>query len=214
MARVFLNRDDDHRNCIYLTDEVLIVRIKNRNNEYALEHIQRLNWEQKKLIVPIVVGGLMSSFSTIAYMNDFLHPLLLLSLFIGGIFLTYFGLEGLNALTVILVKSQEHYFVKKTEHVMEFVRFFNSFLRNKSSFSYYTTIGTNLWGHVQSSGKLLVKEKLALETKKPVSHPERVILRLDHINFPNLIYYLKNDQGQLKPYVIKDVPLEAVTRVD
>lgn len=129
-AVVYLYKAGNHRNKIILLDKYLVVIYRGSKNTFRLEDIAQLYFTRHKILIPIVVGGIIASFSLIAIFVAYYSPLLIISIFVTGVLVLYLGYNGEDVLVVDLKVKQEFFPLRKvSDNVRAFVHFVNQFLR-------------------------------------------------------------------------------------
>jgi len=109
-ARVFLHRDGDQKSMALLSDSGLLVIYKGRRHYFRTENIKQLETEDKKLLFPFILGGILAPF---AFLSFFVHPMqpwIHLISIIAGMALLYIGWTGKPALVILLKTKEETVF--------------------------------------------------------------------------------------------------------
>ncbi|MEO9803908.1 MAG: DUF952 domain-containing protein [Reichenbachiella sp.] len=108
---------------LVLYDKVLVVIFKDKRTDFALSNIKGLTINRKKLIIPLVIGGIGTCFSWLALSLGWYHyqtNLLLVFLFFGWMYYGFLGKDGLE-----LMEGKHHhvYLIKANQFVL------NTFLK-------------------------------------------------------------------------------------
>lgn len=129
-ALVFLYKTGNHRNKILLFDNYLMVINRGNKNSFRLEDISNIYFTRHKILIPIVVGGIIASFSLIAIFVSFYSPLLIISIFITGVLVLYLGYNGEDVMVVDLKVKHEYFPLRYiSANLRAFVHFLNNFLK-------------------------------------------------------------------------------------
>lgn len=212
IARCFIKANDPN-NCLYLTNKFFIVKIKGKAYDYDLEQLRQLSWSNRILLLPVVLGGLLSTLSVFAYMNGLLAPWLLVILFISGILLMYYGFLGAPALVVHLKNAEESYLLfKHSIYLQGFTDFVNSYIFKKEAPEYYIEIDINEWQKIEQQGFLQVDRPRKLLIK-PSDAKNKIMLHIDFEQVNGAITYLPDNNNELIPHVTENIPLSAVNRI-
>lgn len=125
-AICFLKKNGDQRNCIYTTSENLVVIIRGRKHSTPLGLIKRISLTKKKLLGPIVIGGIIFSLSGLGILSNFSYPFELMLSLIGGALLFLFGYGGSLAISIETTGGFHYYFIRYTGKNLEnFIKYFN-----------------------------------------------------------------------------------------
>ncbi|MGK7389705.1 MAG: hypothetical protein ACNS60_05115 [Candidatus Cyclobacteriaceae bacterium M2_1C_046] len=211
LAKCPLKEAQDQHNYLFLTDKNFVVRINNRQFIYDINSLRSISWSTKKLLFPIVAGGIMTSLSVLAYMNGFLHPLLLLFFFITGILSFYYGFAGMPALVLHFNKNQEHYLIKNTTLYLErFTDFVNKYLQQRRLPEYFLRVSAEKWKNAKETGFIRVSEPIRLYETIPEGD-DHVILKLKvDSDTTNVTYIPSEENNGLIPCVTDNIPLTAI----
>ena len=131
IAICYFLKEGDDRYTGELTDRRLIIRRKKKSNEFPIEGIRSLNINQRKLLVPIVFGGVFTPLIAVGYFEDFFHPVIAVTLMLAGILTFYLGWLGQQVLTVNEIQGHMDFpVVDPGENVMAFIEYTNQFIEN------------------------------------------------------------------------------------
>lgn len=213
IAKCFLSSSEDHNNCLYLTDDYFIIKRKNKTYPYELKDLKRLFLTQKQLLLPIVAGGFVSSLSAFAYMNNLLHPWVLILLFLGGVMSMYYGFTGFPAIGVSLKNFNEYYLIKdQTVFIKEFIGFVNLYLTRKEAPCYFIELDEAEWEEAKDLGYVKIqgtRELLHEDTERT----KKILAKIDFHQIKGAINYLMHNENTLKPYITENIPLSAISIV-
>lgn len=123
LLKCYLGQSGDAKNVLVLYDKVLVVIFKGKRMDFPLHSIKGLTITRKKLIIPLVVGGIGTCFSWLALSLGWYHyhtNLLLVFLFFGWM---YYGFLGKDGLELNEGKHRHVYLIKTNQFVL------NTFLK-------------------------------------------------------------------------------------
>ena len=126
-AICFLKEDGDLRNCAYFTEELLTIIIKGRSHQTAMDQVKRLSLGTRKMLGPIVSGGIVFPLSMVAIFGDFGNSFFMMMIAIASLLLFMYGFGGSPAITINTPAGTHHYFIPRSGHNIEkFIKYFNS----------------------------------------------------------------------------------------
>ena len=132
IAKCYILYDKDERNKCELTDRRLCIIFKGKRSEFPIENLISLNINQRKLLIPIILSGIITPLISVGFFKGLFHPFIALIFIIGGVFSFYVGWIGEKALTVNLVNSHHDYSIKVVSyHLAEFINFVNQYLQKE-----------------------------------------------------------------------------------
>ncbi|MDN5200490.1 DUF952 domain-containing protein [Fulvivirgaceae bacterium BMA10] len=123
-AICYIYKEGDDKNKCLLTDSDLKVIYKAASFNFSLKDIQEIQFKNKRLMLPLIFGGLIATFSLIAIFKNLFNPWLSLSVFISGSLICYYGYMGTNVL-IIKEQSLESDFMLKhvSINILAFVKY-------------------------------------------------------------------------------------------
>jgi hypothetical protein len=126
-AICFLKKNGDQSNCLYFTEDMLIIILKGRKHPTPVNQIRRISLGNKKLLGPIVTGGIIFPLSSLAFLGNISNPFLMMTLMIAGLFLLLYGFGGSAAISIETTGGTHHYFIRKTgKNLEDFIKYYNS----------------------------------------------------------------------------------------
>lgn len=133
-ARVFLLKSDDKKNQAFLSDEKLMVIRNGKKYLFSINEIALLASETKKMLMPLLVGGVLAPFSFLSYFTNIFHPLLHLLFTLTGLLLFYVGWVGKHTLTIKKKKGDEDFIFLPgiTRNLKAFIDYTNTQLNSRS----------------------------------------------------------------------------------
>lgn len=107
-----------------LTSERLVVVYRGKPFSFDRKHIRNLYFSQRRLLLPLVVGGISAPLSLLAIFMNLYNPWPLMFIFFLGLALFYLGLQQHPVLTVKdTVKEHDFFLKEKTTNLKEFLSF-------------------------------------------------------------------------------------------
>jgi hypothetical protein len=218
IAICYFLKEGDDRYTGELTDRRLIIRREKKSNEFPIQGIRSLNINHRKLLVPIVFGGVFTPLIAVGYFEDFFHPVIAVTLMLAGILTFYLGWLGQQVLTVNEIQGHMDFPVEDPgENVKAFIEYTNQFIENEP----LEFRSLYLLGERQSKKPEVIDPPVALYTyrqirEKLLSDPgtrDFVIWAIDPLKTGTEIKYerLQDDPG-LRPVLKGKIKPEAVIR--
>ncbi len=170
-AVCYLSREGDAKNkCTLTRDEFLITR-KARLYHYPVSQIQTVYLEKRKLLLPVIVGGILSPLSLLAIYENMFPPGILLPLFFAGLFMLYYGWSG--AMALIIQTSARVYYIfmpNDTDHLTRFIAFSNTLIKsfNETTGEFYFYVLLSDKNHRNISDLPEDREEYILYTQKEI----------------------------------------------
>ncbi|PWJ45040.1 hypothetical protein [Sediminitomix flava] len=128
IERCVFNEGDEMR----LTNLSLQIEQKHHSREIDLDYIKQVTLQFRRIMFPLIFGGLLSAFSLIGLLTGVMKSALALSLVLGGIMLFYYGYKGSYQLMIELQGGQVALFIdEKTPELKKFIARTNYYLHRK-----------------------------------------------------------------------------------
>lgn len=132
IAKCYILYDKDERNKCEFTDRRLDIIFKGKKSEFPIESLISLKINQRKLLIPIILSGILTPLISVGFFKGLFHPFIALIFIIGGVFSFYYGWIGEKALTVKLINSHHDFSIKVVSyHLTEFINFVNQYLKKE-----------------------------------------------------------------------------------
>lgn len=132
IAICYLEKENDKNNRCLLSEDFLIIVRKGKITTMELSYIRSLSIESRKMMLPLIAGGVFSSLSVIAIAKGLFNPWIILIWFMLNLALFYWGWIGHGALTIELQGFHQDFPIRhKGKNLKAFVIFTNDFLKNK-----------------------------------------------------------------------------------
>jgi len=146
-AFVYLLSEGDDGNKLAITDELLLVNHNKHKSLFLLSQIVHVKAENKKMLFPLIVGGIITPFAFLSYFTNMFLPWIHLVFMLAGMFLFYVGWSGKSSLTILLKNGGEENFYLQSisRNLWAFIDFVNNILTNKSD----QVLGTFLFFEIE-----------------------------------------------------------------
>jgi len=221
-----LYEQGDDRNKCALTVTNLIITYKGTETNYLLKDINHVKFHEKKLLLPLIVGGIIASLGLTANLSGYYNPWLTMSLSIAGIYLFYYGWSGTWTLSLDTSLGNKDYYLRGVSlNLKAFVRYLNYLLLeetdgfNEYSKFYYLSKYVD-WQQVSSRQlslnpqkveiKLLTYDQMLMMNAKLTEEEILLMIDPDKIN-GEIRFQIDKASGYLFPYINEEIPFEAIT---
>ena len=167
-AICYLHQINDERNKCFLTGEHLIVVRKDKTHHFLLSDIQKITFDHRRVMLPLIAGGIAAPFSLLAIFTYVADPWLMLPLFFMSLFAIYWGWLGYPVF-VVQDSIREHDFQLPyiSQNLRSFAEFANHFVRkqkNKGESLFIYHIADPLaWEHAFQNKKEYTPDSLKKE---------------------------------------------------
>lgn len=156
VAICFLGKDNDQSNQCILTENHLSVIRKGKITTFHLDEIQKLNFTQRKYMLPLIIGGIFAPLSVIAISENLFNPWGILIWLMLNLMLVYIGWLGFKALTINFKDFHRDFPIKNySSNLKEFAAFTNDYIAKRRAKStdtinpIYHIIDTATWKSVK-----------------------------------------------------------------
>jgi hypothetical protein len=208
IATCYLQQHGNEQNKLLLSAEHLQLRHQGRLRVFVLDHLRRLSFNHRKLMLPLVLGGITGSLSLVAIFKTQYNPWLMLSLMVGGLLAAYIGYQGSWVLTVEEDKNHTDYYLSSiSANLRAFVAYANTFTSRQPKGVLYLPLSSEEWRdareqvfiEVQSSRRLYYLQEINLLPAKSA-----VIIPVNSLNQSVLLSWENNEEAQMPvPYLQK-----------
>jgi uncharacterized protein (DUF952 family) len=167
-AICYLHEVNDEQNKCLLTEKHLIVVRQGKSYDFPLINIQKIAFDHRRILLPLVAGGIAAPFSLVAIFTRVGDPWLLLPLFFMGLFAIYWGWLGYPAL-VVQDNIREHDFQLKyiSQNLQAFTEFANNLIRKKKNMGdtpfIYHIADLQFWNQAHQTEQAYMPESLEKE---------------------------------------------------
>ena len=194
LAICYLHAINDNKNVCYLYTDHLTITRKGKTQHYDRESIVEINTKHKKLLFPLVVGGIMATFFLISAFNFSINIWVSLSLSCIGFISFYLGWQGTSTLSIKThVKEYDFFLHQITKPLYYFVQFIKEYIINNRSVEiyFYLPYSVENWNLAVEKGELSLHQKTYLYSS-------------DQIKLHNIKSFLKIDADKLKSQIMID----------
>ena len=225
-AFCYLYKQGDERNKCALTVTNLIITHKGTETNYLLKDLNHVKFHEKKLLLPLIVGGIIASLGLTANLSGYYNPWLTMSVSIAGIYLFYYGWSDTWTLTLDTSLGNKDYYLRGVSlNLKAFVSYLNYLLLeetdgfNEYSKFYYLSKYVD-WEHVSSLQlslnpqkveiKLLTYDQMLMMKAKLTEEEILLMIDPDKIN-GEIRFQIDKASGYLFPYINEEIPFEAIS---
>ncbi|MEM7549103.1 MAG: DUF952 domain-containing protein [Bacteroidota bacterium] len=135
-----------------VTDEFFIVEKKGASQYHPRSFIKEIKLNNKKLLMPLVSGGILSSLSLVSIIVGVYNPWGVLISFSLGLAVLYYGYRGRSFLVVEEVKNDGNYLLyEATATIRAFVNYVNTEWIKRKHFFIYHLCTQNQWNTQKDS---------------------------------------------------------------
>ena len=235
VAICFLGAENDNKNQCRLSTHYFTVIRKGKVTSFELDEVCQLSTGTRKMMLPLILGGIFASLSVVAMAKDLFNPWGILIWFMLNLMFFYFGWLGYPVLSVELKGFHQDFQIKaKGKNIAEFIDFVNEVLLKRSrkipvTNTIYHILDAPQWKEIENeayySPESLKKEGfIHFSTKKqlPVvkekyfkDKPDLILLHVDALKLTaELKYELVYEQESLYPHLYGPLNLEAVIKAE
>ncbi|MBL3656399.1 hypothetical protein [Fulvivirga sediminis] len=218
IAFCYLRKAKDMKNACFLSKNHLFVKEKGILSPFSLESIQEISFGHRLILLPLVIGGILTPLSLHALFHHYFNVWLLFSLAFIGVLLIYYGVQGTKVLTIhTSIKNYDFFIPSPTVHLKSFSSYVRTFIRNKEALDfYYFVYPKHQWVNAQKNGEFIPDEPIRLyfnyQMKQLQIRPDEVIL-----SFPNgsaqVSFLSSSNNEELEPVIHHKIPLEYIKEV-
>lgn len=205
IATCYLQESGNEQHKIWLNRELLQLMYKGRHRVFELKEIRSIEFNHRKLMLPLVLGGITATLSLVAIFRAYYNPWLMLSLLVAGLLAAYLGFLGSWVLTVHENKYHHDFFLKTiSPNLRAFVAYANTFTGRQTPGILYLPMALQDWEQVRHAETLRLQQKQRLFFKQEISSiPPHlsVILPLSSMDENLNIHWEPDEQGALYPYL-------------
>jgi hypothetical protein len=130
IAFVYLLSNGDDKNKVLVSNDLMLIIRKGGRKAIQLKEISGLRTENKKLLFPLILGGIITPFAFLSYFVNIFLPWFHLISVLLGMLLFYIGWAGRLSMTVVYKNGEElHYYLPAiSKNLFAFIEYINSFL--------------------------------------------------------------------------------------
>ncbi len=231
-AICFLYKEDDQQNRCLLGENSLNVIYRSRNYFFDLSNIKNISFETRKLMFPLILGGVSSAFIIISILKNLFNPWISLTMLVASLAISYFGWSGTNVLTIKEKGHQNDFMLKHVSINMKaFIRYVNKtlsirkgLLKKSAMLIYHVTTRENweeaikkgVYNHasLQTDGFIHASDKDDLLITAELYFKELddlVLLAIDPEKVTSPIKYeLVDERNSLFPHIFGPVNIDSI----
>ena len=217
IAICYLQKVGDERNKCFFNETELFVITHGREFRIYLELIDNITYKNKSLLFPIVAGGLITSFSLLAYFqNIYFTPYLLFSI-LAGILVFYFGINGLPALVVQSGNNESHFLLwKRTVNLDVFIsyisHYINSTEKSANEKTFLIPLSSEQVSNLKELGKIKLSKMLiySFKDRSNINLYFDYLVKINPLNLSGQIIFVHHSDGTLKPEISGELLIEEV----
>jgi hypothetical protein len=132
IAICYVLHENDERNKLELTDRRLIVVRKGRMTAFANENIRSLTINQRKLLIPIIISGILTPLILVGFFKGLFHPAIAVVFIIVGFFSFYMGWMGEKVITVNMTMGYQDFHVSiVSDNITGFLNYVNQYIQDE-----------------------------------------------------------------------------------
>ena len=224
-AICYLYKQGDERNKCILTKTKLIITNKGIEKAYSLNDLNNAEFHEKKLLLPIIAGGIVASLGLAANLSGNYNPWLTMSVSIAGIYLFYYGWSGTWTLSLATSLGNKDYYLKGVSlNLKAFINYLNYLLLETAGLDEYTRFyylcKSMDWQQVslnqlslnqqKTETKLLTYDQMLMMKSKLTEDEILLIIDPDKLD-GEIRFQIDKESGHLFPYINEGIPFEAIS---
>jgi len=217
IAICYIATNGDERNKCSISNDHLFVKRKGKSYAFELEQITQIAFKQKRLLLPLIVGGVFGSLFLIAGFNFLLNIWIALILGLAGLLLFYYGWVGSAAISVqTKVKEYDIFINDVTPPLKAFVELLNQYyiLGKSKNISYYLSLNYEEHQKAKATGFL----NTIVSGMRIYNHPNEldheIQFSIDPVKVSNSIRYeLDEASGKVVPYIVGEIDLSELINI-
>lgn len=206
IATCYLQETGNEQHKIWLSREHLHLLYHGRHRVFELQGVRSIDFNHRKLMLPLVAGGIAATLSLVAIFKTYANPWLMLSLLVAGLIAAYLGYQGSLVLTVHEDKHHQDFFLKSiTPNLRAFVNYANTFTGRKTPGMLYLPLSLQEWEQARHSQSLALPEKKKLCFQHEISNiPPHltVVVPVNSLEESIRIQWEPDEQGVPSPYLM------------
>ena len=123
---------------MYISEDQLLVIRNSKRSVFSLNSLSGLRIETKKMLFPLIMGGIITPFAFLSFFVNLFMPWIHLVSVLVGLLLFYIGWAGKHALTIVYLNGDEknYYLPSISKNVEAFIEFAYDVLRRDSKSIY------------------------------------------------------------------------------
>lgn len=202
--------DDDQNKCALTRDHLYITR-KGKQHVFELDQVTQIVFKQKKLLLPIVFGGIVGSLFLIAGFNFLINIWLALIIGLAGILLFYYGWVGRQALVLYTkVKEYDIFIDQVTSPLEAFISMINKYfiLGKSKTIKYYLILTEEAWQEASLQQYITPPAKGLRLSTDPYVSGNGLVFSIDPTEISNPInYHLEESSQTIVPFIFEQIDI-------
>ena len=131
IAQCYFRQKNDKKHFTYFTPHWLYVINGKHRWRFENEYVTQIEFDEHKLLIPLIAGGIMTSFASLMILRDLLEPFTMLVLLLAGFFLMYYGWSGASVMVVHEGKSSTKIYPKQiSQNLKDYIHFYRSYVKD------------------------------------------------------------------------------------
>jgi hypothetical protein len=216
LARCFLRQEGDARYQCVLTTQSLEVTHQGKKEYFELSGVASVAILTRKILFPIVLGGILTPLAGLALFTSYGHIHLLFGLFFLGLFLFYYGITGTQSLVITTPWKSFDYFLPTVSPQMQaFARYAANVTTYADGYCFFFAMEEDAWEKVQETDRLNTPPLRLYYREEQHLAQGPVLVQLDPLLALHSLQLVKNPaDGSLVPYTQGVLPLQALSRLN
>jgi len=222
IAIVYLHQADDQDNKCMLTSQRVMVVYRGKLHSFERQHIKSIASTQRRLLLPLITGGIIAPLSLLAIFMNLYNPWPLMLAFFLGSALFYIGLQRHPVLTITdTVKDHDFFLTELTSNLKEFIAFAQQVVFGGGS-HLYLPLSVADWARYESEAyikplpnqdfKLFNRSQIVKWKQQRKLDSSWVVLQVDLLEVKSTVrYQAPKGKGELFAFVSDKIEQEAIT---
>lgn len=224
-AICYLYKEGDEKNKALLTANRLYIVHRKRTFEFELLNIKGFSFNTRKLMAPLIVGGITASLSFVALSRDVFDPYIIAFTLTLGLLLFYYGWTGQLVFTISTnIKDYDFSVAGISENLKAFTGFLTRMeligrKAGSQTLTFFIILERTEWLRVKDlPGDIPIDPKpIRLFTRDQAinNRGDIVSIEIDPLKTSSGVKYLHHPAaGEMAPHLMGDLNRDAIVRVD
>lgn len=198
---------DTREEKLWLTEEYIQLLYRGQLKVFNLTDVRRLSFNHRKLMLPLIAGGITATLSLVAVFKLNYNPWLTLSLLVAGCMATFIGYRGSWVLTIQEDRFHSDFYLKGISPALRsFIQYAGTFIGHQPKGILYLTFSHEERRSFRNDYVVLAAEK-RLYFREEISHISASALSVVPVNSlaPTVHISWKTDPqtGNILPFLLK-----------
>lgn len=147
IARCLLGNSSGRSDISMITPFWIYFAVGKKTWRFEHNNIRQITTNHHRLMGPLIGGSLLACFSIILLSRNDFDPFLLLTAFVAGLILTYYGWQGAEAITVVEKNDSTNIYLRDHSDALgSYLEFYNSYMGNtEKAMKIYHIAATEDW---------------------------------------------------------------------